>query len=48
MTCDNSLHSGYFQVLQYVGYINILDAINGWNLVHELSETLNIVFVMVI
>ena len=43
MTCDNSLHSNMFQVLQGdVGYINILDAINGWNLVHELSETLNI------
>ena len=40
-TINNSLQNNMFQVLQGdVGYINILDAINGWNLVYELSKTL--------
>ena len=25
-----------------IGYINVLDAVNSWNLVHELSSSLNI------
>ena len=41
-TSSNS-HLNMFDTLQGdIGYINVLDAVNSWNLVHELSSSLNI------